>query len=344
MLHSTCSAPAKIILSGEHSILYGCPALSLSIQLFSHCHVTYSPSENLTFHLQLSDFQFSRTLNHLQFNHRAQQIEQRYQAFLNEGDQTTIEDVLTAKEDLLIVALSQFQQQVGKLKTGNWQIEISSDIPVGRGLGSSASVIISLLKALVQLHDNRLNTTQLLELAKAIESRQHGKSSGLDPITILHGGLIEYRRGKPPIQHPPKPFKAWLIDTGQPSSSTGQAVTTVQQRFAHNQTIWQAFSDTTESLIEAWKKQDAPTLLQLIEQNQLLLQSIGVVPDKVASFITELKTQYSATAKVCGSGASHGDQAGVLLCVSDQEPDQLCKQYGYPYQPIQIDVEGAKCQ
>lgn len=341
MMQTTCSAPAKLILSGEHAVLYQCPALSLAVQLYSQCQCQHQADKPNNISIELTDFQQQLSFPNQDWQTLAQQIEQRYQQFLD--GQLAIHQVLQNPVDLVLVTLLHFQQE-HTIAKGSWHFKIQSNIPIGRGLGSSASIIVSLLKALYKQHQIESDLEQQLALAKKIESRQHGKSSGIDPATILHGGLLEYRLEQPLIKHTVQAIPAWLIDTGAPQSSTGQAVSSVEKHFAHHAELWQAFSNTAQQIILAWQNQDSEQFLQQIEYNQQLLNQIGVVPEKVQQFITELQQNYSASAKICGSGAVQGDSAGVILCFSEQPPKALCEQYGYSYQAINIDLEGATCQ
>ncbi len=344
----SCSAPAKLILSGEHSILYHCPALSIALPLFSHCHAEFSvnqdnnPNNLVTqFQIDLKDFGRSQYFSHTEWLTKFEQIETRYNQFL--ANQLSIDQVLNHPEDLIICCIGIFNQQF-PLASGNWALSISSEIPVGRGLGSSASIILSVLYALMQSLDEQPEHHNILDLARTIESRQHGKSSGLDPITIQQGGLIEYRMNQPLKSHSFKNLSGWLIDTGEPLSTTGEAVLQVRNNFQGDAELWQQFNSTTSSLLNGLAAQNLAQIQQAITRNQSLLEKIGVVPHVVAEFIAKLTQKFSGVAKVCGSGAVKGNAAGVVLYLSDSEPKSLCEEYGYSYQAISIETLGVRCR
>jgi len=332
-----CSAPAKLILTGEHAVLYDCPALSLAIQIYSYCDSVHTPDLPTQFHIELLDFNKSINLSTSELDRKALKIEQRYQQFL--ANELSIAEVLDKPEDLIICCLAIFAERY-PLKEGEWNFKIHSEIPEGRGLGSSASIIVALLKSLVHHHNLTVSNDELLELSKQIESRQHGKSSGLDPATILNGGMLEYQLEQPLKTIETTGLQAWLIDTGKPQSTTGEAVFKVRSH-ADNRTLWKAFSNLEKAILESL--QDLPQLKQEISENQLLLEKVGVVPRTISRFIHELNNHYNAAAKVCGSGAVKGEAAGILLCFSDSPPAELCKKYGYTYQPVSMDLDGAKC-
>lgn len=339
-MQTLCSAPAKLILSGEHAALYNCPALSLAIKLHSHCEATFIAQPKHTISIELSDYQQHKNLSFENWHNLTIDIESRYQLF--EKQVTAIQSVLSKPIDLILVILHHFDI-FHSLEKGQWHFKIYSNIPIGRGLGSSAAIIMSVLGSLFKHH--KINNAQqdILKLAQQIECRQHGKSSGIDTSTVLLGGLIEFRNGQVQKQKNHN-LEAWLIDTGKPGSSTGQAVSSVKKHFANNQTIWQEFERVTQQVIQAWSDQNRMQLLNAIAQNQNLLETIGVVPNKVKLLIQLLKKHYNATAKVCGSGSVKGDNAGIVLCFSEQKPTQLCEKFGYSIQKVSIDTEGTICQ
>jgi len=97
----------------------------------------------------------------------------------------------------------------------------------------------------------------------------------------------------------------------------------------------------TETFNKAFCEQDLSVLNELIRENHRLLTHIGVVPSKVQSFITELE-QTGAAAKICGSGAVKGDNAGTVMVLSEDELSLLpiCKRYGYEMTTVSCETRG----
>lgn len=341
-MQTACSVPAKLILSGEHSVLYDCSALSMAIKLFTHCECQFTPSmpSQSSVTIELSDFNEKHSFPRSVWQSLATSIETRYQLFLNQN--AAIQSVLSKPIDLVIVTLHHFDV-FHTIKSGHWHFKLHSEVPMGKGLGSSAGVILSLLVSLLEHHELELEKETLLALARKIESRQHGQSSGIDPATIIYGGLLEFHSHRSTKQFNTHKFKAWLIDTGAPISTTGQAVSHVRQHFSNDKNLWKSFEKTTQKIHQAWSIQNSQQLYEGIEENQILLEKIGVVPARVISFISELKTDYNAVAKVCGSGSIKGNHAGVVLCFSDQEPKDLCEKYGYVCLEVKVSNEGPVC-
>jgi len=339
-----CSVPAKLILSGEHAVVYQCPALSMAIDLQTHCWSEYQAGQPSSVTIELVNFQQQQHFSFEEWHQQASNIEDRYRQF--EQKSAAIQTVLTQPFDLILNTLYHFES-LCPLKQGKWYFKIQSNAPIGRGLGSSAAVILSLLSTLIKQHQLTLSDPDLLTLAQAIECRQHGQSSGIDPATLIYAGLLQYQANQTiqPIDTTllPSPLKAWIIDTGAPSSSTGQCVAQVQLKHANDLALWERFSNTTKQIANAWKGNENLKFKQGIRQNHLLLTQLGVVPEHIQTFIAELETRYDAAAKICGAGSLTGDNAGIVLCLSENRPDALCHEYDYSYQTVSVQRKGLTC-
>lgn len=339
-----CQTPAKLILTGEHAVLFGAPALSMAVNLLTESEIafnTLSDSSKLEFSIELSDYQSERDYSFLEWQNHIVNIQSRYTLY--EKNTLAIQAVCTNPIDLVLLSLHFFHINYS-LKKGHWQIKIASKIPRGKGLGSSASVIISLLHSLYSQHQIPIIEEELLGLAQQIESFQHGHASGLDTTTLFKGGLIRFQQGKAIKPLAMQNFHGWLIDTGYPESTTGQAVSYVHDHFHFHHPIWQAFQITTTKIEQAWQTSDAVGLKKAITENEQLLENIGVVPSRVQAFIKRINQHPNKAAKICGAGSVIGDNAGVVLCLSQQPPTELCDEFGYTLTPLSLNETGSRCE
>lgn len=339
-----CTTPAKLLLTGEHAVLNGIPALSLAIDLKTHAQLQFTPQKTNSLQIELTDYQQQHLFPFPLWQSLAISAEARYQNFLNHH--LDIHAVLKTPVDLILLTFYHFHQQ-HPLNPGHWHLKLNSEIWPNRGLGSSASIIISLISALNLAHNTPLSLLKIKQLAQHIESRQHGQSSGVDTHTVLLGGLIQYQRTPDHTTKidtlPQHPLKGYLIDTGKADNSTGEAVQQVQQQFPKDHPIWQQFNQVAQQMIQAWHKQSGKALKEQIRKNQALLEQIGIVPPKVANFIHQLHQIPKTAAKICGSGSLQGDKAGVVLCLSPSPPEALCQQWGYRWQKIKVSPHGIQC-
>lgn len=338
-IHS--QAPAKIILSGEHAVVNGLPGLSMAIDLPTHCTLTFEASETNFIDIELVDYGQKLAYPQHLWHRLAANIEGRYQLF--EQNILSIQQVLQQPVDLILVTLYHFQA-LHQLKSGHFSIKLHSHGLMGRGLGSSAAVILSLLSSLFKAHKIEQSQQAILVMAQDIESRQHGTSSGIDPTTIYTGGLLRYQAKHQTLKLAEHHFNAWLIDTGAPLSTTGQCVSEVQANFPPTHAIWHKFEKTTDQIQFAWQEENTPNLEKYLNINQQILTEIGVVPKKVQQFIEAATQQEECAVKVCGAGAIQGDAAGMLLCLNPNAPRALCEQFGYTIMPLKFQPKGVVCE
>jgi len=292
-------SPGKLILSGEHAVVHGAPALVLAVDRTARVDLT--PAADSTVTLRLADRPpFTLSLDDLPG--RLEETRSRMERFRK--GQLPIRNVCPEPEDLLLAALALAPPAQGS------DIHIHSDIPLGAGLGSSAACLLALFKAL------RPDWTddELYQHALHCEHFQHGRSSGIDVAASLHGGLLWSERGThtPLNLDPPPAFTVY--DTGRPETTTGECVAAVQSHFPTDHPVWNDFANVTRGLRSALQHQNPEATRHAIRQNHRLLTHIGVVPSPVADTVQQIEAAGGA-AKICGAGAIRGDDAGMLLSI-----------------------------
>lgn len=330
-------APGKIILSGEHSILYGCPALGMAVNRY--IDVTVSPhfSKMISFNLFSSRYRDSLTLQTLR--EVKDQLVKKYQLF-SEG-KCNIRDVLRTPFELMQYSFINLFDHVNSKILNGLDIQIHSTIPVGCGMGSSAAAILSVQKAVSRYCRFHLKNERLLRFGVDAEKLQHGKTSGFDLQVCLNGGCLYTHQGHIEPRDSLE-FPLFLVNTGSPAASTGECIEYVSERFAESK-IWTSFSSTTDAMDKACQQKDYTAFQQTLRENHRLLLEIGIVPSKVANFITDLE-KAGASAKVCGAGASSGDTAGVVIITTENvEPlKSICEHYHYAIEEIHCEKQGVR--
>lgn len=291
-------SPGKLILSGEHSVVQGAPALAMAIN--REVRVFLRPLEESVLRIGLpgreaSDYplhQLDALLDQARITHH-----------------TTPEKRIENPEDLLAVCAALLHPTAGA------ELRFETDIPLGAGLGSSAAFILALLQVLKPA----LSRETLQQLAVEGEHFQHGRSSGLDVAVSLFGGLQLYQAGHVDslnIKQLPD-FK--VFDTGRPQSSTGECVCRSRQEFQRNAGLQSEFTRVTRQCLHAIEKQDVPYWEKSIRENHQLLCRLGVVPDSIQKAVSELEKK-GFSAKVCGAGSVEGDAAGMVMVSGNNLP------------------------
>lgn len=336
-------SPAKLIITGEYSVMYGKPALALPV----HCpklgveatwqqipsQISHPPNLN-TARIEIHiDFKTKKT--HWQTSW--QQVIQSYkelqqqQANLVSSMISSVAYSISIKSFIdcaIYLSLFALDEQclsaVDKQET--YQLNINSNIPVGSGLGSSAATIAAVLAAIKPT----LSDTQRFQLACQSEDFAHGKSGLLDPwITVYKQACLWQNAKATPMQL--KTFNTLLINTGKPKSSTAECVQYIKQQYPHSHSIWQKMAMISEAIVNelAYKSElnqavDFKTLRDLVRQNHQCLKQLGVVPKPVSDFIQSIE-QLGLAAKITGAGAVSGDSGGVVIIFYRNDEPALLK-------------------
>ena len=328
-------APGKIIISGEHSVVYGKPALVMAVDRFAEATILPQTTDLVSFDLLDLNQRSSFTLRALRELKR--RLVKNYHMFLN--GELSIREVLAKPFELfdfLFITLLDGLQL--KLDRGV-SIRLRSAIPIGCGMGSSAATILSVLRAVVGFFSLDFNPERFYEYGLEAEKLQHGYPSGVDPYVSLHGGFVRFQEKQAEKLSLPQ-WPMYLVNTGQPLTTTGECVELVARKFADSK-IWDDFAAITTEIEQMLHRSDLTTLRQLIRENNSLLAHIGVVPAGVQDFIADIEKAGGA-AKTSGAGAVLGHRAGMVIIFAEKAPVEVCKKYGYELMPIKGEQQGAR--
>lgn len=333
---ATAIAPGKIILSGEYSVLYGCPAIALAVDRYARTTVTPQLSKMVSFNLFSSRYRDSFPIETLR--KIKNRLKDNYQLFLK--GELNIREVLKTPLELASYTFANFFDHLNAKFANGFDIDTQSDIPVGCGMGSSAAVILSVLRAVAAYFGMQLSDEKYYQLGMDAERMQHGYSSGLDVFTSLHGGCIHFENGKTDRRKTPD-FQMFLVNTGTPEVTTGESVSDVKSRFDEDSAIWESFKAVTNEMDQALQENQLTAIQTLMKENHRLLCDIGVAPEKIKQFIAEIE-KINCAAKICGAGAVRGDKAGIVL-VSAETQEQilsLCQKYQFEPAPLHAAQRG----
>ncbi|MFQ6074239.1 MAG: mevalonate kinase [Candidatus Bathyarchaeia archaeon] len=278
------SAPAKVILFGEHFVVYDEPAIVLAIDKRAHTRATLRRDNRI--YIRSDDLKASGFFEggRFQTEKGGKEAETKLQPI-----RTVIQKIL-AKSD----------------KNIGVNVEIESLIPVAVGLGSSAAVAASVAAAVGQLLDVELSSKEIFQLAYEAERLVHGTPSGIDPAVATYGGALVYRKneGFEPLQVEAD-IPLVIGNTGM-QRSTGKLVALVRRRRNRYPTIIEpiikAGGEITQKAVEALKRGDFATLGELMNINQALLSAVGVSNEALERLIHAAMNAGAFGAKLTGGG------------------------------------------
>lgn len=328
-------APGKLILSGEHSVVYGRPALAMAIDRSAQSTITASPGDLVSFNLV--DLESSESFTLRALRDMRQRVLRNYDLFIN--GELGIRDVVYKPIELFEYMFINFLDGLHLKLNEGINIQTSSDIPIGCGLGSSAATVLSSARAIGHYFRVDFRPDWYYRYSMEAEKLQHGYPSGVDSYISVHGGCALFNQEKTRSVPLPR-FNLYLVHTGSPETTTGECVVSVREKHA-NDKIWNEFESVTLGLEEALRTNNIEEIQKLIRENNKLLNHIGVVPAKVQKFIASVEKMGGA-AKVCGAGSVKGDNGGMVLVVDEAPPTKLCEEYGYTITSVRGDPLGTR--
>ncbi|NLB66308.1 MAG: mevalonate kinase [Lentisphaerae bacterium] len=331
-------APGKLILSGEHAVVYGRPAIAMAVNRNAQAFITEEGvAGTVSFDLpNLKTEPSSFTLRALREFHG--RVSRNYEEFL--AGKLSIREVLHKPVDLFRFAFVTVLDGLHLKMGGGVNVRMTSNIPIGCGMGSSAAMILSVLRGVGHFYRVEFRPEWFARYSLEVENLQHGKSSGLDTYVSMHGGCVWFQRGE--AQQMPLPqMPLYIVNTGQPASSTGDTVSAVARRVGPRSGLWDEFEAVTGRMRLAMEQDDLQDFQRSVRDNHRLLNEIGVVPGRVADFVAEVENT-GAAAKICGAGAAGGDAAGMVMVATREAPAELCAKYGYELMTVRPDPLGVR--
>ncbi len=307
-------APGKLILSGEHAVVQGAPALVVAINRYTTATLSPNQQKGLSFHLPDIEHLGTETFQKLrQLKHRLQDAHQKFRR-----GERGIQDIVQKPFELLQYTATNALDKFSAHDTQQgFHIHTESTLPIGCGLGSSAASIVSTNYAIAHYLGKTVDDKAQYELSLMAENLQHGYSSGIDLHTAIQGGCHLFQTGKSQAVTLKNPVFQ-VVNTGKPAADTGACVAHTRHYFQQYPEQIEAFSNVTQNIQTALTRHDEVALKQEIRTNHQLLVDAGVVPERVQNLIRDLEAQDCA-GKICGAGSISGDHAGIVWLVGDVE-------------------------
>tara|TARA_B100000686_G_scaffold137621_1_gene144855 strand:+ start:2134 stop:3099 length:966 start_codon:yes stop_codon:yes gene_type:complete len=295
-LISKVSAPGKIILFGEHFVVYGNRAILGAIDKYVTVISEKTNTDNILISSSLGQIS-------IQKDEHVSNIEKKFRPFF-----------YIAKQ---VIEQNNFDKGI--------TIKIESDIPIGAGLGSSSACCVAAAASVLNLFnstDQPLTTYEekVLELAIQAEKTIFPNTSGADCTVSVHGGIIEYQKekgfSKIETEHE---FNFLVVDSEQ-IHSTEKVVNQVKRFKEENKEVFLELCNEEERLIskalDAMKANDLDTIGKCMAQNQIFLEQIGVSNDILLEITKEIE-KITFGAKITGAG-----DGGCIIALR-QKGDEL---------------------
>ncbi len=292
---TTASAPGKIILIGEHSVVYGRPAIALPIS-WLRTRASIVPRDDARIEVIAPD------------------IDTRF--WLDEAPGRPLGRIITLT-----------RERLGISTDAGFALTVQSDLPVGSHLGSGAAVSVAAARAVATFYGHTLSADDASALAFEIEKQHHGIPSGVDNTVIAHEQPVWFIKGQPhellSLAFPEQDQQALPADPvlGQPlhalmqrlviadtgfSTPTKTVVAEVRAGWQENKLRHEAWFDEIEGVAfharMALFDADWPALGMMMTHNHEVLQELNVSCPELDALCSAALEAGALGAKLSGGG------------------------------------------
>ncbi len=280
------SAPGKIILFGEHSVVYGKGAIASAIDLRTYTDGKLLNDKVIKIHAN------DLKIPGLSISFSEEEI------FLG-TDYGKAGFVVSYVKSAIDRVFNEYGSRKG------FEISIRSDIPVGAGLGSSAAVVIPTLKLLSELLEMKLSNEEIAKMGKEVEFEVQGSSSGIDPAVSALGGGVYFKKGK--IERFSAPNLPLIVGYTGEKGSTKVLLEKVKALKEEYPGIVDNIMDAMEEIADKGRRilsdnGDLKELGSLMNINNGLLEAIGVSTKELSELVFASRISGALGAKITGAG------------------------------------------
>jgi hydroxymethylglutaryl-CoA reductase len=220
------------------------------------------------------------------------------------------------------------------------RVEVYSELPRAMGLGGSAAVAVAIIRAMDRHFELGLTDDEVNSLAFRCEQVAHGTPSGIDNTVATFGQPLIYRKGEPPQIHSlnlPAPITFVIGLTGV-ESLTAKMVARVRDGRERNRDVYNTVIKGIDAVagqaIEAIKRNELERLGELMNVNQGLLNGLQVSSWELEELIQIARENGALGAKLTGGG---GGGSMIALCPdSAAEVMQAMQDAGYQAMEIRV--------
>jgi mevalonate kinase len=276
----TGTAPGKVILFGEHAVVYGRPAVAAPL-MHLRARATIEATGEPDVMLVVPDLQRQGLLS-------------------------------TAKPDNPLAAVIRMvEEHVARPLADGYRLTVASEIPIAGGLGSGAAISVAVIRALASYLeiDGTLSNQEISGLAYEVERLHHGTPSGIDNTVIAFEQPVYFvrRRLEDVIQTfaLPQPLRLVIVDTGV-RSKTKDVVNDVRRRWEAERERFEALFDacgrTAEAGYAALACGDLATVGSLMNENHARLAEMTVSSPTLDRLSAAARAAGALGAKLSGAG------------------------------------------
>ncbi|MCI0475369.1 MAG: mevalonate kinase [Anaerolineales bacterium] len=287
----SATAPGKIILFGEHAVVYARPAIAVPV-FQVRAQATIEPRTDSRVMIVARDL----------------------------ARQYDLDDAPAADPLATIIRATCARLNVAPQ---NFSVTIHSTIPLASGMGSGAAVSVAIARALARYFASELSREEIAALAYETEKLHHGTPSGIDNTVIAFEQPIYFVRGQPiETFRVARSFTLAIADTGV-AAPTKIAVGDVRRAWERDRARYESLFDQIGALARdarrALERGEVDALGGLMHANQVLLREIGVSSPEIETLVNAALRAGARGAKLSGAGRG----GNVIALVDEVTQDRV---------------------
>ncbi len=269
------SACAKVILCGEHAVVYDRPAIALPLPA-------------------------------LRVHARMQATARPFIIHAPDVNETIVAGDLSGETLNPLARIAQLTLAHLRQSPPAAELTVTSEIPVGANLGSGAAVSVAVARAIAAFFGVGLSAGEASRLAYEVEKIHHGTPSGIDNTVVAYEQPVWFVKGSEPrVLHMQGALPLVIGDTGF-STPTRVPVGDVRAAWEKDRERMEGMFNAITSLVyisrEALLKGDWPVLGHAMNANHMLLQQIGVSCVELDDLCNAARDAGALGAKMSGGG------------------------------------------
>jgi mevalonate kinase len=278
-MKAVASAPGKVILFGEHAVVFHKPALAMAVDRRARVEVRKTDQNNIF--IEIPDLDVEGTLP------RGGKLE------TSGSGKTGILRYITQALKLMGVE-------------GGVEVKVELEIPIGAGLGSSAAITVATLAALGQLTGRKLDKGELARQAHQVELEVQGAASPMDTAVSTHGGIVYLTRDGEAQNLKSKGKMPLVVAYTSYRGNTGELVAGVRKRRDSYpevvDPILEAMEMVSQRARQALLEGEDQVLGDLLNINHGLLDALGVNTPELSRMVYQARRAGAIGSKITGAG------------------------------------------
>ena len=306
---ASATATGKVILLGEHAVVYGTPALAVPVTA-ARAVAEVRPTDGkpgLISHFPIEDYRapLRVSLAHLSSTQAITRAMEPRTSGANGAR------ALTA---VVAAAL----QRVSLDAIPSWSVRLESSVPTSRGMGSSAAVAVATARAVCAALGRTADGPTAAELALYAERVTHGTPSGIDTSVISLRRAIRFTRalGSSPLTLG-STLRVVVGDSGT-AGRTRHMVSDVKERRAERRAQYdqwiQRIGQLADAAVVALEAGDLHVVGEMMDENHSLLESMMVSTPDLERLIQAARKAGALGAKLSGGGGG-----GVMIALAGDD-------------------------